>query len=244
MQQPPSSQPWTPASQSSSAVSDRIRRFGLSRMQSYRRADLEGIPSSLVWSIVNVDPKYCPWAQSSSHQISRSGSSIRLPARSRSFRAFYGALNIIRGDSATASRTPAFHPFRDDSITQAQIGRTPSQSSWTGTLGWRAPFLSGVHGEMAATAADPAAGRGAGTAALTEALTQDGSGAVDHPGLSRSAWLSHQGSAGTDTMQAALSVPRPLPDRGQDHGHAIQLQDLALRTRISEVDGDAVEGVQ
>eukprot|EP00892_Ulva_mutabilis_P007965 jgi/Ulvmu1/5540/UM023_0076.1 len=229
-------QPWLPPSHSSSTLSGRIRRIGLPRMQSFRRVDLEGIPGSLIWSIVTVDPQYCPWAHSASQLL---GSSARLQARSRSFHAFYGAINLLRGDSASASRTAATQPFPDDSLSPAQAPRQPSQNSWTAMLGWRAPFLSGFDGEMAAARQEEAPGRGSGPAALTDTLNLDD----NPPGHSRSAWLGGQDGSDTDALQAALSTPG-LSVRDMSLGYPIQLRELAVRTRISEVDAESVDGIQ
>ena len=235
---PPQTPPRSvPPTHSSNPASGQLRRFGILRLPSYRRAEFEGIPTSLIWSIVPVDLKYCPWAHArcASHHISRSGSSVRLATPTRSFRAFYGAMNLLRGDSSSASRLAAPHPSRDDSVHLAPPRRPSSQTSWTSMLGWRAPFLHGLNSEMGMSMYAETPGLQAGTSAGIDAATQDGSGHVNPSGASRSSWLGRYDASGTDVLQASLSTPT------MSLGRAIQLHDLShhditVQTRISEVD--------
>lgn len=215
------------------------------RMPSNRRADLEGIPSELIWSVVSVELKYCPWVRSCSHNIARSGSSTHLAASSRSFRTLYGAFGLLRGNSSTASRS---HPFREDSFTQTIAGASPSHSSHTSMLGWRSPFLHGLRGEMAISMHEEA-GEGLGEDSSAEAVTAGACGFSGGPGSSNPAGHSRPMwpvDMGTDTLRAALTTPWPS-GRGMSLGNAIQLLELPIERSIPEsgsTDGEGVYGAQ
>lgn len=244
IQAPQLSQSSDAATRTSTSTSGRLRRFGIMRMPSQRRADLEGIPSSLIWSIVSVELHYCPWVRGCSHNIGRSGSSTRLAASSRSFRNLYGTFGLLRGNSSTASRS---HPFREDSFTQANGAPSPSHSSHTSMLGWRSPFLHGIHGEMAVSMHEEV-GEGAGVDCSAEAVSAGmhgpSGGGGGGRGSSNPAAHCHSmrpGDASTDTLRAALTTPWPS-GRGMSLGNAIQLLELPIQSSIPESGSPRGEG--
>lgn len=239
--------------QPSNSASGRLRRFGLLRMQSFRRADLEGIPRSLVWSIVSVEPQYCPWARPTALNPARSGSSMRLTAPSRSFRTIYGALGLLRGNSSTASRSTT----HQDSITHTFTAPSPSHSSRTSMFGWRSPALHSAQAGMAVSMHEEG-GEGATGPTVTaplRSLADPGSAPYSSShshSYGRAMWLRSSDGGGADgtadSLQAALVAPWPAGfSRSMSLGHAIQLLELQTHRSIPEAGrggGGAVDGVQ